>query len=107
MASRRDVILAQVFSAIGRGAGSAPISDDAAAWLHDRYSPWLDKPVDGKTPQDVWETQSSDFLGKLAEIGKQAAATSGGGEISLKAAEASAVAVESDCTCPFCPANNP
>ena len=110
MASRRDVVLAQVFSALGRGAGDTPWSAAATAFLHDRYSPWLDRPVDGKTPQDVWDSQGPDFLSQLTRIGRQAAvqtARAGGGEISVDTAAASAEAVEANSVCPYCPSDTP
>jgi hypothetical protein len=103
MASRRDVLIAQVFSAIARGAGDVPMSEEATAWLHDRYSPWLDRQVDGKTPQDVWPTMGRGFLARMAEIGKQAAAKTANGEISAQAVTESARTVESTSPCPMCP----
>ena len=107
MASRRDVLLAQIFSALGRGAGDIPWSAGATAFLHDRYSPWLDRPVGGKTPQDVWDSQGAGFLAQLTRIGRQAAANSGGGEISADAAAAAVREVEAKSVCPYCPSDTP
>jgi len=102
--------MAKIFAAIGRGAGTAPLSDEAIKWLHNRYSYWLDMPVaseGGKTPHDVWNERGKHFLDRLFEIGKKAAADAGGGEISASVATASAQSVETNSTCPFCIPNNP
>jgi len=111
MATPKEIALGQVFLAIGRGAGQAPLSDDSVTWLHDRYSVWLDtrSAKTNKTPVEDWADHGANFLAKFAEIGAGAAAQAAG-STSLKAgvqsAQTAALAVEqSDSSnCPYCPA---
>lgn len=99
-----DAVFGQIVFAFARGAGEARISQEAGAWLHDRYVPWLTatKPEMIRSPLEVWETMGRGFLAKFKEIGEEARAAAGT-EIGEKDLESSAWAVESEAPCPFCP----
>jgi hypothetical protein len=99
-----DAIFGQIVFAFARGAGAMRLSLEASAWFHDRYAPWLTvtKPELTRSPLEVWETMGTGFLAKFKEIGEEVR-TAGGGEIRREDLEASALAVESEALCPFCP----
>lgn len=103
---RKDALMTQAIFALGQGCGTVHISEEACAWFHERYYPWIDKPkqnerAKGKSPQDVWDTEGPGFLASFKEIGRKAA--SGGGPISKATLEREALAVEGPAPCPWCP----
>lgn len=105
MATRKDVLMTHVVSALARGCGTTEVSDDAASWFYDRYYRWLDTPktnprAGGRTPEEVWEENKADFLGRFQQIGEKAAAD---GPIGQTAMSDSALAVENSSDCPWCP----
>lgn len=105
MAEEKEALWGQVLLAVGRGAGETRLSNDAVAWLHDRYFPWLDTPSDeGPTPAEVWKDQGEVFLGRFIEIGRRiAAGQPPGAEAGPDKASAAAAGVESTSECPYCP----
>jgi hypothetical protein len=105
MATRKDVLLVQIVSALAEGSAGAEMEDDAANWFHDRYYEWIDKPktsaeTGGRRPQDVWGSVGRDFLQRFREIGQLAA--SDGSPITLQAMEKSAMTIERQNECPWC-----
>jgi hypothetical protein len=101
MPQNKDALLVQAVYAFAQGCGGAKIDADAAEWFRQRYHPWIDtKKANGKTPQDVWDTDGAGFLGKFKEIGSQAAK---GGVVTKAALTDAALAVEGPAPCPYCP----
>ena len=106
MATRKDVLLLQIFHAFSQGCGGADLEDAAAEWFHQHYYDWIDTPrkdprAGGKSPLDAWDDASKDVLFRLRQIGEQAA--SGGGTVTGDALQKSAADVEGVCDCPWCP----
>jgi hypothetical protein len=101
---RKNALMLQATSALTRGAGAAELTEDAFAWFHSHYYDWIDKPkASGRSPQDVWGEQWADFARRFGEIGRRAAAAAGNGRIEAKTLETSALAVEAESDCPWCP----
>jgi len=97
----KDALMVQAVFAFAQGCGPAQINAEASEWFRQRYHPWIDtKKANGKTPQDVWDTEGAGFLGKFKEIGRRAAI---GGTVQQAALATAAQAVESESECPFCP----
>lgn len=91
----------QAVFAFSQGCGEARIDADASEWFRQRYHPWIDtKKANGQTPQEVWDTQGTGFLGRFKEIGRRATK---GGVVAKDALTAAATTVESESNCPFCP----
>lgn len=102
MPSKKEALMVQAVFAFAQGCGGVGIDDTASQWFYDRYFPWIDKKkATGKTPQEVWDTFGKDFMGRFQEIGKKAA--SGGTTIDQTTLEKSALTVEQDSDCPYCP----
>ncbi len=105
---RKDALMTQAIFAFAQGCGSVHISEEACAWFHSRYYPWIDKPKENEkvkgTPQEVWDTEGKGFLAHFKEIGKKAA--SGGGPISKDTLSKEARAIEQTAPCPYCPDPN-
>lgn len=98
--------MAQIMSAIMRGAGNSSLSPGAYGWLFSRYQRWLATTLhDNQTPADAWATYGDAFLGQFTAIGSTAAGLSGGGEIDQNTSQTAALTVETSATspCPFCP----
>ena len=110
MATRKDILLGQVFLAIGRGAGKAHLSDESVSWLYDRYAAWLETKITktGLSPLEDWEKYGASFLQQFAKIG-EGAATVAAGPTGLRAevssAQTAALTVEGSeaSNCPYCP----
>jgi len=99
----KDALMVQAVFGFAQGCGGAEISEEASAWFHQRYYGWLDRPKgDGRSPQDVWATEGRGFIGRFKEIGRRAA-SSGSGVVEQPALETSALSVERESDCPWCP----
>lgn len=108
MASSKENVLAQVFLAIGHGAGNARLSEESVSWLFDRYSRWLDeKTSTGQTPQEVWLKFGGTFLKQFTRIGQalgsQTPSLVGPAPTSLTDIEGVVCGVEGESDCPYCP----
>lgn len=108
MASSKENKLAQVFLAIGHGAGDAHLPEASVAWLFDRYSKWLDeKTSTGQTPQEVWPKHGSAFLKQFTAIGRAIGSRSPSltapAPLSPVDLEALVCGVEGESDCPYCP----
>jgi hypothetical protein len=102
----KDTLMVRTVFALARGCGDCQLTDEASSWFHSKYYPWIDAPrakADGKSPQDVWDTEGRHFLGHFEEIGKRAASKSGGGVIEQSALEQSALEIQGQLNCPYCP----
>jgi hypothetical protein len=102
----KQSLMVQVVFALAQGSGGAEIEDDAAEWFHARYYPWIDRPktnpqAGGRRPLDVWGSEGKAFLQRFREIGQGAA--SGGGPVTMKTLQDSALAIEKPLECPYCP----
>jgi hypothetical protein len=96
----KDALLIQVVFAFAQGCAGARIDDDACEWFRQNYHPWIDRrKANGKTPQEVWDTEGTGFLGKFKEIGRQAVK---GGAVAKETLMTAATAVENNSDCPFC-----
>lgn len=104
MAEQKEALWEQVLQAIGGGAGETALSNEAVAWLYDRYYPWFDeKSTNGDTPLEAWEERGEGFLGRFYEIGKQIAAGKPSGSAGPDTVSAAAAGVEGESDCPYCP----
>jgi len=101
MASQ-NALMMQAVVAFAQGCGGAQIEGAAYEWFQDRYFPWVvTRKAGGTTPQEVWDDHGKEFLGKFRLIGERAAA--GGGTITQDTLRTSALSVEQDSECPWCP----
>src|SRR5687768_11992802 len=101
MAENKDVLMMQAFRAFSQGCGTAEVDDQACAWFHDRYHPWITaRKAVGTSPEEVWAEHGKDFLGRFREMGQKAAAS---GAVSSETLRTTAEAVERDSDCPWCP----
>lgn len=105
--NNKDALMTQAVFSLAQGCGGAEISEEACAWFHARYYPWIDGPKDneqakGRTPQQVWSEQGKVFASKFRMIGERAAKESGG-TIEPATLEKHALAVERESDCPWCP----
>jgi hypothetical protein len=101
MASQ-NALMMQAVVAFAQGCGGVQIEDAAYEWFQERYYPWIGTAkATGKTPQDVWDEFGKDFLDRFRLIGKRAAAS--GGTVQADTLETSALSVEEESTCPYCP----
>jgi hypothetical protein len=92
----------QTAIAFSQGCGNVPIDAAAYEWFQARYFPWIDtRKAVGTTPQEVWEERGGDFLGQFRLMGKRAAAS--GGTITEETLRTSAMSVEQESECPWCP----
>lgn len=109
MAEQKEIVKVQIFYAMARGTGGMRVSPQGAAWLHDRYVPWLEmaKPEVGRSPLEIWEERGRGFLGKFNEIGARARAEVAGAELTEEALQAAAMRVEGESDCPHCPLPRP
>lgn len=108
MASSKEKMLAQVFLAIGNGAGDARLSDESVSWLFDRYSRWLDQNTkEGPTPQEVWQKYGGSFLKQFTRIGQALGAQTpslvGPAPTSPPNIEVVVCGIEGESDCPYCP----
>jgi hypothetical protein len=108
MTTRKDVLLLQIMHAFSQGCGGADLEDAAAEWFHQHYYDWIDRPrkdpkAGGQSPMTGWAAASKDVAAKIQEIGRQAAAASGGGPVTIAALQKSAADVEGGSDCPWCP----
>jgi len=106
MPSKKEHLMVQAVFALSQGCGGADIDSAACKWFHERYFGWIDKPktnlkAKGRAPQDVWTRHGKDFLERFRRIGRGAAAK--GKPIGVKALRESALAVEQQSDCPWCP----
>jgi len=107
MPSKKESLMVQAVFALAQGSRGVEIDAAACKWFHERYFDWIDKPktnpkAKGKAPQDVWTKQ--DFLGRFKLIGKGASSkVAKGSKIGVKALRESALAVEQQSACPWCP----
>ena len=102
----KDALMVRTVFALARGCGAAQLSDEASSWFHATYYPWIDAPsprAGGRTPQEVWDTEGVHFLRHFEDIGRRAAATSGGEVIDQTSLESGALAVQKELECPWCP----
>ena len=105
--NNKDALLVQAVFALSQGCAGKQISEDACAWFHQRYYAWIDTvkadpKAGGLSPQQVWKERGDDFQGQFRKIGELAAKESGG-RIEADTLTRSALAVESDSPCPYCP----
>lgn len=101
MAENKDVFMMQAFRAFSQGCGNVELDDQACAWFHDRYYPWITrKKAVGTSPEEVWGREGATFLAKLREIGQRAVAA---GPLSQESLTKTADTVESESDCPWCP----
>ena len=102
MPSKKEALMVRAVFAFAQGCGGVGIDDTASEWFHDRYFPWIDKKKKtGKSPQEVWADHGKDFMERFQKIGKNAA--SGGTTIDKDTLEKSALSVEQESDCPYCP----
>ena len=103
MPSKKEALMVQAVFAFAQGCGNVGIDETASESFHNRYFPWIDKEKKstGKSPQEVWDTYGKDFMARFQEIGKRAA--SGGKTIDGATLEKSALSVEQESDCPYCP----
>lgn len=105
--TQKDTLMMQAVFAMAQGCSECQISDEACAWFYDRYYGWIDRAKEnekarGRSPQDVWDTEGQYFLAHFKEIGKRAASSSSG-VIERESLEKSALSLETDLDCPYCP----
>lgn len=103
----KNALMVQSVVAFTQGCAGAEISDEACTWFHGHYYDWLDKtPVNpeakGQTPQQVWPDHGKAFKSQFRRIGELAAKESGG-IIDAGTLEKSALAIEREAKCPYCP----
>lgn len=103
----KNALLVQSVVALTQGCAGTEISEEACAWFQERYYGWLDRQpanpeAKGQTPQQVWGTHGKAFKGKFRQIGERAAKESNG-TIDAGTLEKSALAVERESDCPYCP----
>lgn len=103
----KDTLMVRTVFALARGCGDSQLTDDASSWFHETYYPWIDQPKEnenagGRSPLDVWDTEGRHFLSHFEEIGRRAAARSSG-VIERTVLESSALEVQRELKCPYCP----
>lgn len=108
MTTKKDALMVQTVLAFAQGCGGAEVSEDACTWFHREYYDWIDTPrnndkAGGRSPQDVWDQEKEHFTGNFQEIGKRAAAASGGAPIKAETLEAEAHGFYKGLECPWCP----
>ena len=105
MPNKKESLIVQAVFAFAQGCGAAEIEDAASEWFHERYFGWLGKKKDHPqvkgTPQEVWNEEGKNFLGRFKLIGQRAAA--GGSPIQATALKDAARTVEVESACPYCP----
>ena len=108
MASSKENVLAQVFLAIGHGAGDTTLSDKSVDWLYDRYSNWLDtKTSENTTPLEVWSTHGPTFLKRFLAIGEAIGRRNPGlSPTGREGLAETVIEVEGQSDCPYCPSPN-
>jgi hypothetical protein len=104
----KNALIVQTIRAFVQGCGSAEIDDAACDWFFERYYPWIDEKktnprANGTSPQDVWDQQGTDFLGRFRQIGANAAAKGSPIQAQTLTDEALAVEQSSESDCPWCP----
>jgi hypothetical protein len=102
MASQ-NALMMQAVVAFAQGCGGMVIEAEAYDWFHERYFPWVvTRKAEGlTTPQEAWDDHGKEFLGRFKLIGERAAA--GGSTISQDMLKTSALSVEQESDCPWCP----
>lgn len=106
MPIEKDACVVQAVFAFSQGAAGARISGDASSWFHQRYAPWIAQEKPGQqSPHQVWDAEGPGFLERFKLIGQRAAqsAASRGGTIESTDLESSALSVEQESECPYCP----
>lgn len=103
----KNALMVQSVVAFAQGCAGTEISDEACAWFHGRYYDWIDKQpanpaAKGQSPQQVWAEHGKNFKGRFRKIGELAAKESNG-TIDAGTLEKSALAVERESDCPYCP----
>jgi hypothetical protein len=106
--NKKNALMVEAVVAFAQGCGGAEISQDACAWFSQEYYGWIDKQksnekATGRSPQDVWDTEGKNFAGRFQEIGKRAAAASGGGTIKAETLKEEAKKLYQELDCPWCP----
>jgi hypothetical protein len=100
----QNALMMQAVVAFAQGCGGAQIDDAAYEWFHGRYFPWITtRKAVGSTPQEVWDQHGRDFLDRFKLIGEKAAAGAGGGTVTQDTLSTSALSVEQQFECPWCP----
>jgi hypothetical protein len=106
MPSKKEHLMVQAVFALSQGCGGADIDAAACKWFHEHYFDWIDTPkknpkAKGRAPQEVWSRYGKDFLERFRSIGRGALAQ--GRPIGAKALRESALTVEQQSDCPWCP----
>ncbi|HXU46043.1 MAG TPA: hypothetical protein VN783_10995 [Thermoanaerobaculia bacterium] len=103
MPSQLTIFSLMLFAA-GQGAGEATLSDEAAAYLHDRYYAWIVTEQPGRgSPLTAWAVIGTEVLACAFAVGQTAAAASGGGEIGQTEIEDACIDVETESGTYYCP----
>ena len=98
----QNALIMQAVVAFAQGCRGVPIDEGAYEWFHARYFPWITtRKAVGTTPQEVWDQHGKAFLDKFQLMGAQAAA--GGGTVTQDTLSTSALSVEQQSECPWCP----
>lgn len=100
----KEALMMKAILAFAQGCGGAEVSEEACQWFYGRYSTWIGSlhKVENVIPMDIWDQHGKDFIGKFKEIGQRVAALQSG-VIELEALKGSALDVERESTCPYCP----
>ena len=96
-----------ILAAFLQGTGpDVEVAPRVLAAIQERYYDWLDRPKRdiGHSPLDDWSTAGDMLLNRFKTIGRRSAQGTRGGTLGIEAFLGSALSVERESDCPYCPA---